>query len=493
MSHQDSILQADHQSGLSPGEHHSRWSYRQSLSGDPLLGRKVYHGILDPASNFQTNTFRPDCCDRSHGILDKDCEATGLAHPLYAEMGTSPEQQGLYKRPSVNPRLSRSFSRETASYDLHNVPVASTENISPGTRPNQQPNRRSEQFNQSYSKLPQSPSNPTPAQPLPRNPSFPHVASRHESSYLGDSFEQRRRKSESSDDTDTREGCFATQGSRHTGESSYSKLPYRTRCPSKQARQELHRCALAAAALQLERSKLRREWKKLHREQEILLYGQRRLHQEWQNWKGKHQHHSYSNNYSESMDASNEIETSSESDDAEPLPHRSRHRRAEDLCDDGFRPSTASEQTSHDPRILLNKYNQQWSALPSGSSTDIPWPTADLKAATLNKPHLGTQKVLNSANPQDLLKWNAFNFFTSAFSSRATLKQTANGISMNISATSLEVVKEIRNQAREDIRRWHQDKLGSRGVELAGDERAKAVFAAVYELYVVCSERIRTA
>lgn len=409
-------------------------------------------------------------------------------------MGPSPEQQRLYGSPSINPRLSRSFARETASYGLHNVPVATTENISPGAWPNQQPNRQAEPVSQNYSKSPQCPSNTTPAQPLPTNPSYPLEASWHESPYQGNNFQQRRRKSESSDDTDARESYFATQDSRHTGESSYSRLPYRTRSHSKQARQELHRCALAAAALQLERSKLRREWKKLHREQEMLLHGQRHLHQEWQNWKGKHQHRSYPNNDSESLDASNEIETSSESDDAEPLPHKPRHRRTEDLRDDGFRPSTASEQTGQDPRMLLNKYNQQWSAVLSGSSTDIPWPTADLKAATLTKPHHRTHQVLlNNANPQDLLKWNAFNFFTSAFGSHATLKQTANGISMNISATSLEVVKEIRNQARKDIKRWHQDKLGWRGVELPSDEWAKAVFAAVYELFKVCSERIRTA
>lgn len=56
---------------------------------------------------------------------------------------------------------------------------------------------------------------------------------------------------------------------------------------------------------------------------------------------------------------------------------------------------------------------------------------------------------------------------------------------------SVEVAKAMRNQARVDVKRWHQDKLAGRDEALVGDEGAKAVFAAVLDLYAVCGGRVR--
>jgi len=482
MSQQEYMPQADGRPGLSPGDYHSRCFYTQHSPEHTRTGHRSYHGVLDPAFIFGAETTGQGYGHRNHGISDKNHKTT------------SSEQQRPYRRPSST-RFNRSFATKGASYGSHNVPITSTENIASQKRPTQQHNCRSERVNKSYPKVPLGRSNNTAAAPQPGNPSSPHQASRFQSFYVGDSFEQSRRRSESSDDTDTREGCFATHDSRHKGESDHHRLPYRTRSTSKELRQELHRCALAAAALQLERSELRREWMKLRRGQETLLHGQRRLRHDWQNWKGKQQQHPsrHDDDDSESMDPCIETESSSRSDYAEPAPHKSQHRRAEDSGAGCFRPCTASEQTNHDPRRLLDQYNRQWATLLSGHSTDIAWPTADLKAATLSNPTFRTPRpLLNRANPQDLLKWNVFNFFTSAFGSRATVEQTTNGIVMDVSSTtSLEVAKAIRNQAREDIKRWHQDKLACRDGELASDEGAKAVFAAVFELYGACSERVR--
>ena len=491
MSQQESIPQANHRPGLSPGDYHRRWSYHHYSPLRTHPARNATGGAMDPDHNPGAETTGRDCCNRHHGVSDKNHGATGPVYPGRVERSTSPEQQRPYRRQRSTPRLHRGFVAKTGSHGLHNAPVTPIENIRPPKRPIQLPQCRSERDNQSYQEIPLGPSNATATSPPPASP---HEARPFQSFYLADSFEQRRRDSESSDGTDAIEGCFTSQNTYHKGEPTYNGLPHKTRSTSKQIRQDLHRCALAAAALQLERSKLMTEWKKLRREQETLLNGQRRLRYNWQSWKQRQQHQSDRNDESKSMGSSNETESSSKSDYAETSAQKSQHHHTENSGAGYSRPSAAFEHTNHDPRMLLDQYNRQWSTLLSGSSTDTPWPTADLKAAALSKPHLRTPRaLLRSANPQDLLKWNALNFFTSAFGSRATLKQTANGIVMNISTTSLEVVKAMRNQAREDIKRWHQDKLGCRDGELASDERAKAVFAAVYDLYGVCSERIRTA
>ncbi len=479
MSQQNSMTPADLRPGLAPGHYRSRWSYSRHSPEHTHTERRSCHGDLDPAFNSGAETTGQECGHRNYGISDENHGTTGS------------KQQRPYRR-SSSTRLNRNFATKNASYGLHNVPITSTENIAFRQRPTQQPNRWSDRANKSYPEILLGPSNTTATPSLPGNPTSPYERSKFGSFYVGDSFQQRRRRSESSDDTDTKEGCYATQYSRYQEDPTHPSLPPRTSLTSKDIRQELHRCAQAAAALQLERTQLRKEWKQLRREQETLLYSQRRLRHDWQNWKDKQHQHPHRHNDAESMDRRNDTASSTDSDPAEPPPPQPHHRPTTASYAESSRPSPAPHQTNPNPALLLAQYNHQWTTLPP--TTSPPWPTPDLHASTLHLPNPHTPRILlHSANKQDLPKWNAFTFFTSAFGTRATLTPTATGIAMNIdtSTMSVEVAKAMRDQAREDVKRWHQDKLAGRDGALVGDEGAKAVFAAVLELYAVCGERVR--
>ena len=487
-------LQADHRPGRRwPMYHNSGRPDRQYSPAHTYMGRKFSEGVLDSTYDARASDTGQDQRDRDHGIPVDNYTAPDPHHVLRAETTINPGRKRPYRKPSSHPCINRGAPMQNIPPDLHNVTAIRLDNYPMRTPPSQQPNVRFEQVDQKHSRIHLGSTKNTGARPSPCYSASTqyHAANRFETFHRGDSYEQPRRVSESSDDNDLGRGCFNSQDTGEREEAAYPSLPHRARSTSKQVHHDLHRCALAAAALRLERSKLRREWKKLHREQETLLQSQRRLRHGWRHLMERQPRRPYHIDDSESMDSCNEFESSAESDDAEPPPRRCQQTRAEDLGAGCHGGSTTFEQTSQDPRVLLDLYNRHWNALASGTGTNIPWPTSDLQAATLSKSHPHTPRaLLNSANPQDLLKWNAFGFFTSAFGVRPTLKRAANGIVMDIGASSLEVVQAIRNQTMEDLKRWHQDKLGCRGVGLASDERAKAVFAAVHELFGVCRERI---
>lgn len=486
VSQQDSMPQADHGQGLSPGHYGNRWTYSPPSPAHPHTGDRAYYGVPDPAFISPAAVTGRHCGYKNHGISDKN-----HGTPL-------PEQRKPYQRPDPNTRANRTFATETAPNGWQRAAVTSEENNPPGPQSIHPPHSRPERVRRSHPKIPLNPSNTAAAPPPAGNASSPPAARRFEPFYSGHPTEQRRRQSESSTDSDTVDGCFATHNSHQTRESTYPTLPHRTRSIKRQVRQELHRCALAAAALQLEKSKLRREWKKLRREQETLLHGQRRLRHDRHAWTEAQQQPPLR---SESTDPRNETDSSSDTESLDPPPHS----RTEDSRPSHHPrpppPAPSPTPTPHSPTQLLAQYNHRWTLLLLHPTTTtptprIPFPTPDLLAPTLfTRPPI----LFTTANPLDVPKWNAFTFFTSAFGCRAAVTQTPSGLVMGIGRnTSLEVLKAMRDQAREDVKRWHQDRLklvrGREGEWSAdGDEGegAKAVFAAVLGLYGVCGERIR--
>ncbi|MCJ1366178.1 hypothetical protein MMC16_005304 [Acarospora aff. strigata] len=419
---------------------------------------------------------------------------TTPVHPFLAQRAANSRVNNFYPTARSKP-LKRSYADQMASSRPHAVPTTSADSNPVQTPQTQQPSFRYDVPNAAHTQNRQGPSDT--ARPPPKSgarTSSPWHTARPTGSFRRrKTTKQPQPESESSDHPDSGQSYHSSEESGDRLNSAHQSLPHRTKSTSKRIRQEVHRCAVAANALQMERVQLRREWKKLRGEQATLLQGQRRLRFDWQNLRQERQRNYFRNDDSESMGSSNQSARSSHSDYAEPQARRPQKRQQPEDSDAGrFRPSTPFDQASHQPRLLLEKYNSQWNTLLRSTSPDIPWPTNDLEPASLTKhQHRTPQVIIKSCDPQEVMKWNAFNFFTSAFGIRPTLNKSANKITLGISTAPLEVVKALRQQVREDIKRWHQDKLGCRGAALGSDERAKAVYAAVFELYAVCNERIR--
>lgn len=287
----------------------------------------------------------------------------------------------------------------------------------------------------------------------------------------------------------------------HLGPSLGSPREHGTRVPvhehlyrgvlgTRRLRQELNRCALAAKALQTEKAHLKREWRKLRREQEELLLGQRRLRHDWRKFQQDRQRSRSHDRTSESSAWSEESGGSFE-DTAPPPPPEQGHRTRR-KCDNAnrFKSPVRSAEAFRKSQELLEQYNIRWAAFSRGADPEIPWPTSDLEPTRLSEPQYGMSQTLGG-NHADLMRWNAFSFFASASGAVPVLKKSDSNAVMDISSAPLDVITALRNQARVDVKRWHQDKLACRNADLASDERAKAVFAAAHRLYGICTARIK--
>ncbi|KAI9879743.1 MAG: hypothetical protein M1830_007368 [Pleopsidium flavum] len=374
---------------------------------------------------------------------------------------------------------------------VHSVPTTCVDNAQPRSPTAPQSDARFESFDEDYQNSPSGCSNANSdaevSSPEISIPAPCDQAKAFESPRVGANFDQTRRISESSNGINCGSSCGSVQDP-GVKEASHHGLPRLSGSPSRRFRHELHRRALAATVLRIERVHLRRAWEKLRREQDALLRGQRRLRYEWQKLHEERQGRSFHDG-SESLYSGNENEDS-EANSGKPhfrRPERSPHEGWGASCD---RPSTAFWQTRDEPSVLLDNYNRQWDAVLSGTSYEIPWPTADLKAAMLSRFQSRVARAFDH-DPPKLMQWNAFNFFACAFGVRADFKNSNSNMILTISNTPLGLTKAIRKQATEDLKRWHQDKLACRSSELAGDERAKAVFAAVHCLYEISTERIK--
>lgn len=482
----DTNQQADHWRRFWPGDYHGRRMFDESSPSRVHRGRS---GFYKNPHEVLGNTAREDDFHRYQGIRVKNHRATGQRHSIHSRMTLNPECKKWYQNPGHTHPSHKGCAMHTKSSDLHRVPTPCVGNAQLRTPLAQQFHARFESFDKEHPNNSPGCSNADAAVSPPGSPIPPPCdeATAFESSGVGANFEQSRRRSDLSNGIGCGQNCCSPKDPCDK-EAAHHGLPSRSRSHSRRYRQELRRRALAAIVLRIERIQLRREWEKLRREQDALLRGQRRLHYEWQNLEEERHRRSFHDDC-ESLFSGNETENS-EADCEEPPPRgpeRSRHEGWDAGCG---QPSRAFWQTNEEPSVLLDNYNRQWNAVLSGTSSEIPWPTADLKAAMLSRSQSRVSREFDDDAPK-LMMWNAFNFFACAFGVRANFKNSNSNMILNISNTPLELTKAIRKQATEDLKRWHQDKLACRSPELAGDESAKGVFAAVHRLYEICTERMK--
>lgn len=308
-----------------------------------------------------------------------------------------------------------------------------------------------------------------------------------EQSQFRTKHEQPERRTNKSNNMDFKPS-YNSHSDQHDEEATFQHFPRKAGNQSRRIQQELHRQKLAATLIRLERAQLKRERDKLRREQDELLRSQRRLRHGWRTLQEEKQRRA-SHYQSDSFQSSSEHSEADNEDQPTPRAERSRHT---DWTGNRDRASEPFPETVNDAKALLDKYNAQWHALQTGTTTSIPWPTPDLTAPALTNPVPLPSNIPSSS--QTLITYNAFAFFTSAFGLQASIKPSNSNIILDIIGdTSVELTKAIRKQATEDLKRWHQDKLGARGGGLVGDERAKAVFVAVLRIYEICTGRLRGA
>ncbi|KAI9724918.1 MAG: hypothetical protein M1812_000194 [Candelaria pacifica] len=136
----------------------------------------------------------------------------------------------------------------------------------------------------------------------------------------------------------------------------------------------------------------------------------------------------------------------------------------------------------------LDRYNQSWQAVPAESSA-LPWPTADLTSAKLSARDHTTRDRMVWSEPK-VMTWNAFKFLIQGFGIKPHLEMSESGPTWNIANASREQLIALKKQMRLDMLRWSPDKTLHRHPSLRTDERAKAVYEAVQDIYKECQSRL---
>ncbi len=484
----DNSLPAGHRPRLFWQKSYKKQAYDEASPLYAERRRQPQDGFPSSRRDTRTDTVEEGLPLEQRGKSSKHQTKKNATHPDHGPRAPDPNLKKRSREPSSPQRTPHKTSPRNRK-----GPTVCTGNAQPRVPPTQRWESRFERWNKtSHPKVPLGASEAAAASsPTCKPASVPQDQP--------SSFEQSPEEEEEedpptprSDSSDNVDFGHRFRPSRHKGnseEQAYHDMPKRTRSTSKQVQQEIHRCALAAKALHIERVRLKKEWGKLRREQDALRLGQRRLHYDWQAFQQQRQQSFVHDNDddTEFLDSGDESDVSSAEDRAESPP-RKHNRRWTEGYENSFTPPTTFEKTSSNSQTLLEEYNQRWEALLNGITPDIPWPTTNFRASTLSKLQYPSSESLS---PQELMKWNAFNFFTSAFRVKPSLRRSDYSMIYGIRNPPLEVTQAILKQVRQDVKRWHPDKLGCRGAELAGDERAKAVFAAVHELYRICTARTK--
>ncbi|KAI9812599.1 MAG: hypothetical protein M1827_004588 [Pycnora praestabilis] len=149
---------------------------------------------------------------------------------------------------------------------------------------------------------------------------------------------------------------------------------------------------------------------------------------------------------------------------------------------------------SQQARASLDNYNTAWDST-SSTSPSIPWPTSDLSQTSL-KLRFDFNRDLKLWSDADVMRWNAFSFFVRAHNAHPDYERKEGMIGPFIFGSddvSKVQLREMKQQTRNDMFKWHPDKLTQRkgGKDLVESEEAKAVYYAIVDLANLCDEKLK--